>query len=129
MRVPFGLANTPRAFVNAIQEIFEEIEFVRIFIDDVLIFSKSFDEHIRHLEKLLNLMFKSNLSVNFIKSVFCQESVKYLGLIIDLEGVKPDMNELCKFEKKMQVRNKKDIMRLVGFLNYYRPFVQNMSKK
>lgn len=129
LRVPFGLVNAPRAFVNAIQSMFNGIDFVRIFIDDVLIFSKTYDEHIKHLKTVFDIMQKNNLSINFDKSVFCVDKVKYLGLIIDCKGIKPDNVELEKINKLVNVKNKKDVMRLVGFLNFYRSFIVNMSKK
>ncbi|MGL6130107.1 MAG: reverse transcriptase family protein [Fusobacteriaceae bacterium] len=94
LRMPFGLTNAPRTFQRAIESIFHDTTFVKIFLDDILIFSKSINEHAEHLEEVLKILKEESISINFNKSKFASREVKYLGLIVNADGIKPDISNV-----------------------------------
>ena len=95
-RVPFGLKTASSAFIRAINMVLGDYlnTFLTIYVDDLLITSRSFDEHIKHLELLFNRLKKHNLKLKFSKSLFCRFEVPYLGIILPREGIKPDPEKL-----------------------------------
>ncbi|KAG0419529.1 Retrovirus-related Pol polyprotein from transposon gypsy [Dictyocoela roeselum] len=79
-----------------------EYDFVKIFLDDILIHSRDFESHTKHLEKILNIPKNNNISINFDKSRFFKPRVTYLGHIIDKYGSRADLSRLVPIEKLVQ---------------------------
>ncbi len=128
-RAPFGLVNPPRFFTKYMSTVLKDLDFEKVFVDDVLIFSKDLEEHVSHVKKVLDMIFEAGLSINFEKSVFARKEVKYLGCLIGDGELKPDKTEFHKLEKYIKVTKKKDLQRLLGFLNWHRRFLLNLSTK
>ncbi|KAF9754383.1 Retrovirus-related Pol polyprotein from transposon 17.6 [Nosema granulosis] len=94
LRMPFGLTSAPREFQRCMSDLLSHLNYVRIFLNDVLIFSKTMDEHAKHLETVFRILTKAGASINFEKSSFCQKQVVYLGNIIDEHGIKADISRV-----------------------------------
>ncbi|PHJ18537.1 rna-directed dna polymerase, partial [Cystoisospora suis] len=79
--MPFGLAGAPSRFQSLMQNIFlEELdEFVIVYLDDVLVYSKTKEEHLQHLQRVFTKMREQRLYVKLSKCEFCQQQVQYLG--------------------------------------------------
>jgi len=90
--MPFGLTNAPAYFMNLMNKVFiEELDkFVMVFIDDILIYSRSAEEHEQHLRAILNKLRAHELYAKFSKCEFWLQEVAFLGHIITVEGVKVD---------------------------------------
>ncbi len=97
-RLPFGMANSPGTFQRAIDGIIGELEYCKIFVDDILIYSKNCNEHVRHVKNVMERLYKNGCKVNFEKSHFGESSVEYLGMRINKEGIFARHEKLEKIE-------------------------------
>src|SRR5215469_2799860 len=90
--MPFGLCNAPATFQQSMNDIFRELidDCVIVYIDDVLIYSRTHEEHAVHLQKVLDLMIKHKLRARIHKCRFLQEEVDYLGYIVGSGKIKVD---------------------------------------
>ncbi|KAG0439233.1 hypothetical protein DMUE_2575 [Dictyocoela muelleri] len=117
--MPFGLKNAPFAFQKVISSILGDLEFTKIFLDDILIFSKNENDHYKNLKIIFERSNENHCSINFDKSSFCQKEVKFLGHLIDEHGFHFDTSTLEKIENKLMPRTKKQLMSLIGLLQWF----------
>ncbi|KAF9758242.1 Transposon Tf2-6 polyprotein, partial [Nosema granulosis] len=127
LRMPFGLSNAPRIFQQVMTSKLQKFPFAKVFVDDILIFSKSYEEHKRHVIEVISHLHKEGISVNFDKSSFLKTEVNYLGKIIDKDGIRADLDSLIGISKFKTPKNKKDLTRLLGKLNWFRNHVPGLS--
>ena len=127
--MPFGLANAPSSFQNYINDTLKGYldEFCTAYIDDILIFSRSQEEHQEHVRRVLSRLLNAGLQIDIKKCEFHVKSVKFLGLVLSTEGIRMDPSKLEAIEKWPTPSNTKDIYRLIGFLNFYRRFIRNFG--
>lgn len=94
--MPFGLTNAPTTFNRMMNHIFLDYQsLVIVFFDDILVFSKSEEEHKMHLANEFNLLKKNQLFLNPKKSIFFQKEIEYLGHIISSKGIHVDPNKIA----------------------------------
>ncbi len=124
-----GLVNSPKYFQHVLNDLLQNVKNVKIFMDDVLIFSKSFEEHINHVKQVLQILKEKGAKVNFEKSKFGVEEVTFLGQRISKEGVRADLSKLELYKGLKPPSTIKQLRRLVGIFNWFRKFVPNMSVK
>jgi hypothetical protein len=88
-RLPFGLKNAPSIFQRAIDDVLRENigKFLHFYIDDIIVFSSTADDHLRHLEWVLKRLIDANMAVSIEKSIFFRESVEYLGFVVGRNGI------------------------------------------
>jgi uncharacterized protein YfbU (UPF0304 family) len=96
MVMPFGLTNSPAAFMKLINDVFHHIleHTVVIYLDNILIFSKTMEDHLHHVNDMLQLLQGHKLQVKKRKSSFAKNSVSYLGFIIEQEGMHLDFSKV-----------------------------------
>ena len=129
LRMPFGLTNAPRTFARAMVNLFIDCqEFLLTYGDDIIIFSKTGDSHLSYLKSFFEISSSNNLSINFEKSNFWMSQVNYLENIVTKQGVKPDTSRMNGFVDFVP-NNKKDIQKVLGFVNWFRNFIPRMSDK
>jgi hypothetical protein len=94
--MPFGLSSAPSTFQRLMNHVLkpEQNTFVLVYLDDVLIFSKSLDEHIVHLDKVLSLLAANQLNLRLTKCHIGKKQLDYLGHVISAEGMKPSSKKL-----------------------------------
>ena len=90
--LPFGLTNAPAYFMDLINRVFHPYldKFIVVFIDDILVYSKSREEHAKHLHIVLNILAAHKIYAKFKKCDFWMEKVHFLGHVISKEGISMD---------------------------------------
>jgi hypothetical protein len=127
--MPFGLTNTPVTFQNYINNILAPYldYFCTTYLDNTLIYSENFEEHQQHTHLVLDAFAKVGLYLKPKKCKFHQQEVKYLGLIISMEGIKMDPEKICTMQDWEPPSNLKDGHIFLGFANFYYYFIWNYS--
>ena len=126
----FGLTNAPAYFMNLMNSVFMEYldKFVVVFIDDILIYSKSDEEHAQHLRLVLGTLRKHRLYAKFSKCAFWLEQVGFLGHVLSAGGIAVDPSKIQDVLNWNQPKNVSDIRSFLGLAGYYRRFIKDFSK-
>jgi hypothetical protein len=120
-RLPMGLCNSPDIFQERMYELFSDLEYVRAYIDDLLITSSStFEDHLERLDKVFARLSEAGLKVNATKSHFAQTETEYLGYKITRDGIQPLSKKVQAMEAIAPPTNLKQLRRFLGLINYYR---------
>lgn len=129
-RMPFGLKNAPSTFQRLMNNTLKEYinKICVVYMDDILIFSTSFDEHINSINKIFKTLRKANLKVQIDKCDFAKNSTKFLGHIIEEGKIKPDPIKIEAIRKWPLTRNRKEIKSFLGITGYYRKFIKDYAK-
>ncbi len=127
--MPYGLVNAPSVFQDFMHVVLREFlhQFVLVYIDDILIYSRSEAEHRQHVAEVLQWLRKNNLFLKAEKCSFHQSSAKFLGYHIDQEGIKMDEGKVTAIQDWPMPTSIKELQRFLGFPNFYRRFIQNYS--
>ena len=125
----FGITNAPAAFMSLMNGIFKPYLdlFVIVFIDDILIYSKSRKEHEEHLKIVLELLRKKSLYAKFTKCEFFLDSVSFLGHVVSKDGVMVDPSKIEAVNSWVRPTNVIEVRSFVGLASYYRQFVKGFS--
>ena len=116
-----GLSNSPDIFQENMSNLFRDLEFVREYIDDLLITTnRLLQDHLEKVEQVLKRLRKTGLKVNANKSKFCRAEVEYLGYLITREGIKPQAKKVQALHNMATPRTRRDLRKFLGLLNYYR---------
>ena len=128
--MPFGVTNAPAAFMDLMNRIFKRYldEFVIVFIDDILIYSKDEDQHAEHLRIVLQILKDQRLYAKFKKCEFWLDSVVFLGHIINGEGISVDTQKIRAIVDWQQPKTVFEVRSFLGLAGYYRRFVKDFSK-
>jgi len=125
-----GLSNAPSVFQRVMNHIFQKHlnRSVLIYLDDILIFSKTPEDHIRHIEEVLDLMRSNNLSVKTSKCHFFKEELKFLGHIISKDGIKVDPEKVEAVKNWPRPKTQTDVRAFLGLTTYFKRFMKGYAK-
>ncbi|KAJ9548358.1 hypothetical protein OSB04_020901 [Centaurea solstitialis] len=128
--MPFGLTNAPAAFMDLMNRVCRPMldKSVIVFIDDILVYSKSEEEHATHLREILELLRKERLYAKFSKCEFWLRQVQFLGHVISGDGVSVDLTKIEAIQKWEQPKNPSEVRSFLGLAGYYRRFIRDFSK-
>ena len=128
--MPFGLTNAPATFQAYINNVLREYidDFVCVYIDDILIYSRTEEEHVEHVRKVLHALNKYNLRLKPSKSEFHVQRVKFVGCVITPNGVEVDPEKVERVKEWPIPASVKEVQSFHGFANYYRQFIRNFSQ-
>lgn len=128
--MPFGLTNGPASFQRLINDTFLDYldEFVTIYIDDLLIYSATLEEHQIHVRKVLERLRELGIEADIKKCEFHQRSTKFLGFIISDEGIKVDPEKVEAVTDWAAPTTVKGVQSFLGFCNFYRRFIKDYSR-
>lgn len=129
-RMPFGLKNAPAIFQRAIDDILREHigKICYIYMDDVIVFGRTLQEHLDNLEKVLHTLNASNLKVQLDKSEFLHKEIEFLGHIISSEGLKPNVKKIEAIKQFPEPNTIKKLRSFLGLMSYYRRFIKDYAK-
>ncbi|KAL0313648.1 UNVERIFIED_CONTAM: Retrovirus-related Pol polyprotein from transposon.6 [Sesamum radiatum] len=127
--MPFGLTNAPAAFMSLMNKTLQPFldQFVIVFIDDILIYSSSHEEHGQHLRTVLQILREKQLYAKFSKCEFWMEEITFLGHVISKEGVQPDPTKVKAILEWEPPKNVSKVRSFLGLAGYYRRFVKDFS--
>ncbi|GJR07138.1 putative reverse transcriptase domain-containing protein [Tanacetum coccineum] len=127
--MPFGLTNAPAVFMDLMNRVCRPFldKFVIVFIDDILIYSKNKEEHEEHLRIILELLQKEKLYAKFSKCEFWLDSVKFLGHVINSQGVHVDPAKVEAIQSWSAPKSPTEVRQFLGLAGYYRRFIEGFS--
>jgi len=127
--LPFGLCNAPSSFMRAMDSVFEnDKEFVKVFLDDILVHSSSRSEHLNHLRSVLGRLRQSRFFAKRSKCEFAKASVSFLGHTVSKHGVATDHDKLEVVRTWPTPKSVSDVRSFLGFAGFYQRFVKNFSR-
>jgi RNase H-like domain found in reverse transcriptase/Reverse transcriptase (RNA-dependent DNA polymerase)/Integrase zinc binding domain/Chromo (CHRromatin Organisation MOdifier) domain/Retroviral aspartyl protease/Integrase core domain len=128
--MPFGLMNAPGTFQAFVNDVLRDYldDFVVVYLDDILIFSDSPEEHDDHVRKVLQRLQDANLSLKLEKCEFDKTEVHFLGFVISIHGISMDPAKVAAIKEWKTPKSAFDILVFLGLANFYRRFVENYSK-
>lgn len=127
-RMPFGICIAPSVFQRLMDSILEGLEKVFGYIDDILLYTDTTDEHINLLEATLNRLAEAGLQVNTEKSKFLKRRVKYLGFTFSDEGNSAPEGHYPKITDAVKPTTRKEILQFMGRILYYKSHIPDLAK-
>ena len=132
-RIPFGLTNAPAVFQRCMENCLEGLsgENCHVYLDDILVYSKTFEDHIHQLQLVLQRLKENGIKLKPSKCRFFEREVKYLGRIVSAEGHQSDPADVQAVEalREKTPQTVGELRRVLGLLGYYRKYIPNFSKK
>ena len=127
--MPFGLTNAPATFQALMNNILRPYldQFVVVYLDDICIYSKTPEEHLQHVDKVLALLEQHQLYIGLDKCAFGQAEMGFLGHVISKDGVKVDPKKVQAVTEWPTPSNVKDIRSFLGLTGYYRRFIKHYA--
>ncbi|KAI2644826.1 Transposon Tf2-8 polyprotein [Labeo rohita] len=127
--MPYGMANSPAVFQSFINEIFKDLlnKFVIAYIDNILVYSETKEEHVDHVRTVLSRLLQNQLYVKAEKYEFHVHQTSFLGYHISHQGVKMDSSKIQAVTEWPQPTTVKELQCFLGFANFYRRFIHNYS--
>jgi len=124
---PMGLLGSPASFQRLVEKALEGIPNVIVYIDDLVIHTKTHEEHLQILLKVFMRLFKHNLKINLKKCVFGSQEVSYLGFRLTPEGIKPGIDKLKAVGSCKPPTTVKEVRQFLGLCNFFRSHVKNFA--
>ena len=126
--MPFGLSGAPATFQRMMDEVLRGTEsFAGVYLDDIIIHSDTWEDHLRHLDEALKRLEDAGLTLKLKKCSFATEDCTYLGYRIGRGGVKPENSKVQAVAEMSRPTTKKDVRTFLGMAGYYRRFVKDYA--
>ena len=127
-RLPMGLNISPDLFQEKISRLFSDLPYMKVFLDDLLIFSNgTYDDHLAKVQQALERLHSKNLAVNALKSYWAVKEVDYLGFRLTPKGILPQPRKVKAIMNMAEPKNKKELRGFIGLVNYYRHMWKHRS--
>ncbi|GET54020.1 hypothetical protein GLOIN_2v1765994 [Rhizophagus irregularis DAOM 181602=DAOM 197198] len=128
--MPFGLTNAPASFQRLMDKVLKEYlnEFVIVYIDDIMIYSENFEDHLKHIKLVLEKLKEASLILKLKKCIFGKTEIEFLGHVVGKNGLKPSPGKVEKIQKLTAPINIKGVRSILGLCTYYRKFIKDFSK-
>lgn len=127
--MPYGISSAPEVYQKIINQIFEGLDGVVPYMDDVLIYGRSQEEHNKRLEIALSRAKKFNLHFSKTKLQLSQQKIKFLGHIVSNEGIQIEHSKIAAIQTMKTPTNKQEVQRFLGMITFLAKFLPNLSQK
>jgi hypothetical protein len=127
--MPFGLCNAPSSFQRQMNKMLAHLPFVAVYMDDILLFSKTEEEHHQHLQTVLSILKENQFYAKLSKCSFFKGETKFLGYLVDGEGIKMDPDKVSAILAWPEPKNIAELRSFLGLSNHYKRFKQIYSTK
>lgn len=129
-RLPFGLRNASSIFQRAIDDVLREHigKICYVYVDDVIVFSRSKDEHVKDIDSILESLYVANMRVSREKSQFFKESVEFLGFVVSTEGTRTSPDKVKSIQDFRQPSTLFEVRSFLGLASYYRCFIKGFAQ-
>ena len=130
VRMPFGLKKAPSTFQRVMDNVLREHigNICFVYMDDIIVYSTSLQEHLVNLKKIFNTLNKYDMKIQLDKSEFLRKEVAFLGHVVTQDGVKPNPEKIKVIKEWPLPRNEKELRAFLGILGYYRKFIKDFAK-
>ena len=128
--MPYGLSNAPGTFERLMETVLRGMQWERavLYLDDIIVFSDSVEEHLKRLEEILQRLRAANLMLKPSKCHFFKHQVEFLGHIVSQDGVSTDPHKVEAVKEWPIPRRVRDVRAFLGLTGYYRRFIQNYGE-
>jgi hypothetical protein len=129
-RVPFGFRNSLASFIRALQYVLgsDSTQYVLNYVGDIIVYSKTFEEHIEHLDDVIRKYTSVGFTINVDKCNFCMHEIKFLGHVINDRQLKADPERIAAILNYPAPRNQKQLRQFLGTCNYHHRFINNYAE-
>lgn len=130
LRLPFGLKNAPSIFQRMIDDVLKEYigKICYVYIDDIIVFGRDVDDHLKNIETIFSKLLESHLKVNLEKTQFLQTEVSFLGYVVAEGGIRADPHKIEAIQNLAPPKTLKDLKSFLGMTSYYRKFIRDYAK-
>ena len=128
--MPYGLSNSPSVFAELMTHVLQGIngKFAMAYLDDIVIFSPTVEDHIQHLTEVFDRLRKFGLKLRMIKCEFMKNEIKYLGYVVGSPGIKVDPDKVKVIQEMNPPRDVRGVRAFIGCVSYYRRFCPKFSE-
>jgi hypothetical protein len=128
--MPFGLKNATSTFTRTMSLVFKDLgsEFLKVFVDDLNVHSKNWEDHLQHLEVVLAKLREVKLKLNPGKCCFAARSIVFLGHVVSHEGTRPDPSKVDAVVHFPVPKTVTDVRSFLGLTGYYRNYVKGYAQ-
>ena len=126
-KLPMGLKNSAQSFQRLMDAVLAGVEGCFVYMDDILIFSKSEQQHLATIEEILRCLEEAGLTISIKKCSFGKESIDFLGYHVDAQGISPLPRKLKAIAEYPSPQKSKQLLGFLGALNYYRRALPKME--
>lgn len=127
LKMPFGICNGPAVFQKAITKAISHLNFVLVYIDDILIPFLTIDEGLDYLERTIQALNTAGFAINLKKSKFFVDHIEYLGRHISSEGIRPSESKIAALINAPNPKNVKQVRQFMGLASYFRKFIPGFA--
>ena len=127
LKVPFGLAQAPAYFQNLMNKVLNGLHFTLAYLDDAVIFSKSAEQHLKHIQIILTRLNQGKLRLKKSKCLFFKQELHYLGHLLTTNGIKPQLEKIKAILEMKLPKNLKGVREFLGMVGYYRKFINRFA--
>ena len=125
--MPFGLRNAPATFQRLMNRVIGDMQGCAVYLDDVVVYSETWETHLERIRELFTRLAEARLTVNLAKCEFARATVTYLGRVVGQGQVRPVGAKVQAVAQFPPPTTKKELMRFLGLVGYYRSFCRNFS--
>ena len=127
LQVPFGLAQAPAFFQHLMNKVLDNCPFAMTYLDDIIIFSNTGEEHLAHIEEIFRRLEAADLKMKRSKCDFLKKHIHYLGHFISANGIRPLKDKLDTIRDMPAPCNSKEVKQFLGLAGFYRKFVPHFA--